>query len=233
MFNFAVVIYHSQLVLVGGQMANDLTVTNKLWTLDRHSRFRNSLPPMTVKRRWVSSVEYSNNIVVAGGEDDQQRKINIVEIYNGHHWANAQSLPIACWGMNSALLNGQWYLAGGVGQVTMVYYTSVESLIASCQPDRRHAPSVWKSLDQVPHVASILVVFGNRLVAMGLSSSRSIKVTSSIHAYSPYSQSWIHVGDVPNAVKAAAVLPTGDLMVVGHSALYGCCIPYRGRLSGV
>ena len=75
-------------------------------------------------------------------------------------------------------------------------------------------------LADVPHWYSTLVAFGNRLVAIGYH-------TSSIHAYSPYSQSWVHVGDWPGrSTEAAAVLPSGDLMVAGYGTLY------RGMLNG-
>ena len=215
---FALVVYHSQLVLVGGVMT-DGSVTNKLWTLDRHNQFKETLPPMTVRRRGASAVEYSNNIIVACGQDDQWRSTDIVEVYNGHHWAIAQSLPIAYYGMNIAILNGHLYLAGGVGQGKQVYYASVESLIASCQPSGRHLPSVWSRHAVASYESSSLVAFGNRLLAIGY---------NTIRAYSPYSQSWIHVADKPggDSGEAAAVLPSGDLMVAGRGTLY------RGVLSG-
>ena len=214
-FDFALVVYHSQLVLVGGEMTDERSVTNKLWTLDRHDQLKETLPPMTVRRWGASAVEYSNNIIVAGGEDDQGIDTDIVEVYNGHHWAKAQSLPIACSVMKSAIFSGHWYLAGGIGQGRKVYYASLESLIASCQPNGRQLPSVWSGLADTPHMISILVVICNRLVAIGYD-------TSSIHAYSPYSQSWVHVGDKPggDSAEAAAVLPSGDLMVAGEYTLY-------------
>ena len=222
--NFALVVYHSQLVLVGGEMTDDGSVTNKLWTLNRHDQWKEeTLPPMTVRRMGASAVEYSNNILVAGGENDEGEDTDVVEVYNGHHWAKAQSLPIACWGMMSAILNGHWYLAGGIGQEKDVYYVSMESLIASCQPSGKQLPSVWKRFADSPHEYSILVAFRNRLVAIGYLAS------SSIHAYSPYSQSWVHVGDMPggdNSNEAAVVLPSGDLMVAGRYTLY------RGMLNG-
>ena len=219
--SFALVVYHSQLVLVGGWMTDDGSVTNKLWTLDRQDQWKETLPPMTVRRQEASAVEYSNNILVAGGWSDQGTDIDIVEVYNGHHWAKAQSLPIVCSGVNSAILNGHWYLARGDGQGKQVYYASVESLIASCQPSGRQLPSVWKRLPDVPHEYFIPVAFGNRLVAIGYD-------TSSIHAYSPYSISWVHVGELPGggSASAAIVLPSGDLIVTGYGTLY------KGRLNG-
>ena len=215
---FGLVVYRSRLVLVGGRIIGSGSVTNKLWTLDIHNQLKETLLPMTVKRMGASAVEYSDNILVAGGRDDQGRDIDFVEVYNGHHWAKAQSSPLTCCGLTSVILSGHWYLAGKSGQV---YYASVESLIASCQPSWRHPPPVWSRLADVQKMVSIVVVFGNRLVAIGCD-------TSSIHAYSPYSQSWVHVGDKPggDSPKAAAVLSSGDLMVAGYGTLY------RGRLNG-
>lgn len=91
----------------------------------------------------------------------------------------------------------------------------MDLLIATYQPNPEYQSFVWKRLTDVPDWDSIhsLVVFGKRLVAVG---------SSVIHAYSPYSQSWIHVGDLPekshSIPPAAAILPYGDLLIV---TLYG------------
>ena len=88
---FALIIYHSHLVLVGGMEYVDRRiggpVSNKLLTLSQHNQWRETLPPMTTRRHSASAVEYSNNILVAGGIDDELNVINIVEVYSGHHWA--------------------------------------------------------------------------------------------------------------------------------------------------
>ena len=186
-YYFALVTYHSQLVLVGGRefvgehkwRDVPLAVTNKLWTLTEHDQWRETLPPMTTERFRASAVEFADNILVAGGEDDDNwRNIDIVEVYNGHHWAEAQCLPKPCCRMKSTLLNGHWYLMGGEGQGFKVYYASLDSLVASCRPSEKPLPSVWKRLPDVPHVYSSTAVFGNRLIAIGGGYSPS----SSIHA---------------------------------------------------
>ena len=220
---FALITYHSQLVLVGGkEFVGEYdaythewqVVTNKLCTLTEHDQWRNTLPPMKTKRCKASAVEFAENIVVAGGNGDEWRivNINIVEVYNGHHWAEAQCLPIPCYNMKSTVLNGHWYLMGGVGQGKEVCYASLDSLVASCRPSEKPLPSVWKRLPDVPHEHSSTVVYGNRLIAVG-----GYPSSSSIHAYSPHTQSWVHVGDMPVELDSTctAVLPTGDLMVIG------------------
>jgi N-acetylneuraminic acid mutarotase len=217
-YNFALITYHSQLVLVGGREfvgeGRDGPVTNKLWTLTEHDQWRETLPPMTTKRHSASAVEFADNILVAGGEDDKGRSVDIVEVYNGHHWAEAQCLPKPCYEIKSTVLNGHWYLMGGWGQGEEVYYASLDSLVASCRPSEKSLPSVWKRLRDVPHVRSSTAVFGNKLIAVG---GQGYPPSSSIHAYSPHTKSWVHVGDMPVGLGSTctAVLPTGDLMVIG------------------
>ena len=215
-YRFALITYHSQLVLVGGREYvgkwRDGPVTNKLWTLTRHDQWRETIPPMTTKRRSASAVEFADNIVVAGGADDEGESIDIVEVYNGHHWTKAQCLPKPSYEMKSTL-NGHWYLMGGWGQGKEVYYASLDSLVASCQPSEKPLPSVWKRLPDVPHTQSSIAVFGNRLIAVG----GGYPPRSSIHAYFPHTQPWLHVGDMPVELDSTctAVLPTGELMVIG------------------
>jgi hypothetical protein len=244
-YYFALITYHSQLMLVGGTKfvgeytVRDVPVTNKLWTLIEHDQWRETLPPMKTKRHKASAVEFANKILVAGGKDDEGRDFDIVEVYNDHHWAEAQYLPKPCCFMKFTVLNGIWYLMGGQGQelpsspgscfevralkkigghgdkarqVYEVYYASLDSLVASCRPSGKPLLSVWKRLSNVPHVHSSTAVFGNRLITVGGKGPSSF-----IHAYSPHTRSWVYVGDMPVRLESVctAVLPTGDLMVIG------------------
>ena len=84
-YYFALIIYHSQLALVGGVeyfgQGRYGSVTNKLWTLTE--QWREILLPMTTKHQWASAVEFANNVLVAGGKDNKWRDIDIVEVYTG------------------------------------------------------------------------------------------------------------------------------------------------------
>ena len=237
-YYFALITYHSQLVLVGGREyvgeERDGLVANKLWTLTELDQWRETLPPMTTKRYGASAVEFSDNILVAGGVDEGIL-IDTVEVYNGHHWAKAQCLPKPCDWMKSTVLNGHWYLMGGGGQGKEVYYASLDSLVASCQPSEKPLPSVWKRLPDVPHALSSTAVFGNRLIAVGGGYYPS-PPSSSIHAYSPQTQSWVHVGDMPVGPRftCTAVLPTGELMVIGgwsDTLVFESCV-HKASLNG-
>ena len=237
---FALVTYHSQLVLVGGLEyigeGRVGPVTNKLWTLTEHDQWKETIPPMTTKRHWASAVDFADNILVAGGSDDTGRSIDIVEVYNGHHWAKAQCLCKPCSWMKSTVLNEQWYLMGGVTQGMEVYYASLDSLVASCQSGEKPLLPVWKRLPDVPHDCPSTTVFGNRLIAVGGGEHSPYMYSSSIHAYSSHTQSWVHVGDMPVGLTSTctAVLPTGELMVIGGqsgTSLRGSHV-YKASLNG-
>ena len=213
-------------------------MTNKLWTLSQHDQWRETLPPMATKRCSASAVEYADNILVAGGHDDKYHNVDIVEVYNNHHRAKARCLPKPYYDMKSTVLNGYWYLMGGVGQGKEVYYASLDSLVASSQPSEKPLPSVWKRHTDVPHERSSPAVFGNRLIAVGGGGTHT--PSSSIHAYSSHTQSWLHVGDMPVELgfTCTAVLTTGELMVIGGWSwndakpyVYQSCV-YQASLNG-
>ena len=210
-------------------------VTNKLWTLGQHDQWRETLPPMTTKCHSASTVEYADNILVTGGYNEKWNVFDIVEVYNGHHWAKARCLPKPCYDMKSTVFNGHWYLMGGWGQRKEVYYASLDSLVASSQPSEIPLPSVWKRLTDVPHERSSSVLFGNRLIAVGGGGIRS--PSSSIHAYSHHTQSWLHVGDIPVKLldsTCTVVLTTGELMVIGglYSGYQVASCVYQASLNG-
>ena len=136
--------------------------------------------------------------------------------------------------MKSTVLNGHWYLMGGEGQGKKVYYASLDSLVASCQPSEKPLPSVWKRLPDVPYERSTTAVLGNRLIAVG---GRGYPHSSSICAYSPHTQSWVHVGNmlIGLSFSCTAVLSTGELMVIGGvrgTSQWESCV-HKTSLNGI
>ena len=231
---FAVITYQSLLVIVGGEELNTKLITNKLWTwVVDNAQWRETIPHMTFKRSCPSAVAHTCNILVAGGQTAAFTSVDTVEVYNGAHWATAQSLPIPCCLMKSTVFNGHWYLIGGDRQGTKVFCASLFLLVASCQSSKHPLPSVWKRLSDVPYQYSSLVVLKSQLIAVG-----GYPQTSSICAYSPHTESWIHVWSMPVELSKActAVLPSGKLMVIGgqscdiHVFLY--CV-HQATLKGM
>ncbi len=159
--------------------------------------------------------------MVAGGDYD---KTNLVEIYNGLQWVKADPLPVACSEIKSTYHSGMWYLMGGDRQSTSVFYTSLHSLIEKSTQQPPHSPhsseqqSAWKTLPDVPYEYSSTATLGGALLAVGGRDGKD-EETSSVHIYSPLTRSWLHVGDMPKAVRStsSAITPTtGETMVNGE-----------------
>ena len=226
---YALVTYHSQLVLVGGIDPDTGSATNQLWVLDKLHNWTQLLPPMKTKRFQASAVSMGDHLIVAGGcVDSDVGLLDEVEVYDGNSWRYVQCLPKPCSRMVSALFDGEWYLAGGLGQGRKVYHTSVESLVSihiedtypkfmvAGTPEGGEAvlTSVWKdTVLDAPLEYSAPIEIRKHLITVGGGNPYS----SAIHAYFPETNSWEHVGDLPVTCYSpcTVVLPTEELLMVG------------------
>ncbi len=217
----ALTIYRSQLVLVGGEESTTgtLRVTNQLWVLQDEQTWTQSLPPMPTARHSASAISSGDHLVVAGGEVGLAT--NLVEVYDGLQWVRADALPVACLDIKSTY-SEMWYLIGGYRQSNSVFYTSLHSLVEKATQQPPHSPdsseqqSVWKTLPDVLFERSSTTTLGGALLAVGGRDSGG-KRSSSIRMYSPLTHSWLHVGDMPEAVSSTCsiTLTTGEAMVIG------------------
>ena len=240
--DYALTIYHSQLVLVGGVDPQTKRVAKKLWVLDKQCHWTQPLPPMTTKRCHASAVSVGDHLTVAGGHcgghfldsdvdspDSDVGALDTVEVYDGSRWRQVQSLPRACWCMKSILHEGNWYLAGGMGQDSEVYHTSLRSLIATS--DVIGQTLVWEKLPDTPLKWPTLTVLGNHLITVG----GGYPYSSAIHAYSTSFSYWVHVGDLPVAsdFTCTLVLPTGELLVLGgNTESRPSCSSFKAVIKG-
>ena len=224
--DYALAAYHSQLVLVGGIDPNTEKVTNELWVLDEQHHWTQPLLPMTTERCYASALSAGNHLIVAGGCRDGS-PLATVEVYDGHQWKQVQSLPKACYSMKSALLEGNWYLAGGMEQGWKVYHTSLESLIATSE--EAVETSVWKKLPNTPLESSTLAVLNNQLITL----EAGYYYNPAIHVYSPNKNFWVHVGELPIACYShcTLVLSTGELLVVGTRPGLSSCL-FKANIGG-
>ena len=221
----ALTTYKERLMLVGGCEHFTDTPTNQLWVMEGKGTWNQPLPPMPTPRLGASASTVQDSLIVAGGVGSQGELLDVVEVYNGRQWAVAQSLPRVCSEMKSAIHNGTWYLVGGSGQGKEIFCASLESLVASAPSDM--TDRVWKTLPEVHHERSSTAVWGGRLMAVG-----GYPFSSDILSYSPHTQSWVKVGDLPIGLHSSCttVLPTGELLMVGG---YGTSYRiFKGLLRG-
>ena len=240
---YALAIYHSQLVLVGGMYPDTGRATNQLWVLDQQHHWTQPLPAMRTERYQASAVSMDDHLIVAGGCVDGDSLLDVVEVYDGNSWRFVQSLPKACSRMTSTLLEGKWYLAGGLGQGREVYTTSVDSLVTIYIEDTSPKfmvaegggavlTSVWKDkIPDAPLEYSAPIGFKNQLFTVGGGNPYS----SAIHAYFPKTNSWEHVDNLPVSFYSPCtiVLPTEELLMVGGQTASGFSYSsFRRKIGG-
>ena len=234
----ALTTYHDQLVLVGGLEAPTDQITNKLWTLHEDERtLTQTLPPMPTTRWGATAVSTDNHLIVAGGWDCTV--LDVVEVYNGQWWMMADPLPKKCCFMKSTYHNGYYYLIGGDSQNKSMFYAHLQSLIENAtqypptSPRYSEQQSAWKALPDVPNKWSSSTIFGGTLVAVG-GEDQERKKCSLLYMYSPPTNSWLQVGEMPVAANSTCTitLPTGEMMVIGGRIMdtSRSCLVYKARL---
>jgi len=140
---------------------------------------------MPTRRNGASAVSTQDHLIVSGGFN-KGGYLNTVEVFDGQQWVTADPLPKSCWYMKSTSHDGHYYLMGGNGQGTSVFYTSLQPLVDKAtqhppiSPTNTDQPSVWKTFPKTPHEWSSTTIFGGALVAVG-----GYPNQSSLHLYSP------------------------------------------------
>ena len=237
--DFALVAYQSQLILVGGEECSKKSTqwkpTNKIWTIVTSNsgiKLEEKLPSMSGPRYGASAVEFGTYLIVAGGKSNSGHELATVEVLSGDSWSMAQRLPLPGYYMKSAILDGQLYLL----RDTDIYYTSLDSLVASCKSSASDY-KLWNRLPDILYHYSSLVAFGTRLVAVGGATNNycvgdydTMQPTSEVHAYSPNKNSWIKVAEMPSLSQRSilifractVVLDTKELMVIGGDYGHTC-----------
>ena len=210
-YRSALTTYRSQLVLAGGIEVASGRVTNSVRVFE-NGEWCPSIPAMTVARLGASAVSRGQHLIVAGGDNTVGGYTDIVEVFDGRSWSTAQSLPQRCAFMKSVVYNDVWYVCGGGEQGCEVYSAPLQSIVESTRDTQS---TVWTTLPPTPHQYSSIALFGQQLFTIG--GGELLSSTSAVHAFSPHSQSWPHVGDLPVAFNSTCslTLSNGELMTLG------------------
>ena len=209
-YQSALTTYRPQLVLAGGREVASLSLTNSVSVFE-NGEWCPSIPAMNVARRGASAVSGGQHLIVAGGVTANNYNSDIVEVFDDRSWSTAQSVPKACSYMNSVVYSDVWYVCGGGGQDCEVYSAPLQSILESTRDTQS---TVWTKLHPTCHQWASIAFFGQQLLSIG---GGWPSTTSAVHAFSPLSQSWPHVGDLPVPLNSTCslTLPNGELMTLG------------------
>ena len=221
-YYMSLTIYQDKLVAVGGLHPSTREATDQLLTSATGEDWQPSLPPMPTKRHSTSSVSAGSPevLIVYGGKDSDNTVLHTVEVLLGNQWSTAHSLPTPCSRMRSSLHEGNFYFTGGYNQEDTIYMCSCTSLITSCGltgNDTSTTTPVWREL-VAPDYTMAIVSYSSRLI--------TVDKRWSIRGYSNMRQSWVETtsegkGEEENTLYlAAAVLPTGQLVVAQGDGVY-------------
>ncbi len=211
-YRYTLVVHDSELLLVGGYEGATHVITNEVFTM-RDGQFVETLPPMKERRSSPSAVSSGPALVVAGGLGTSGL-FSSVEVFKDGHWTTAPSLPSAGYNMTSALHGDQWYLITLLGKV---FCASLQSLVYGADK------SPWETLPDAPN-CSAAAFFGGHLLLIG----GEIPATTTIYAFSTFTQSWERAADLPLLLlQPIAVVRSSKELIVSN----GCRI-LHGKLKG-
>ena len=220
------VVVHHTLTMVGGEISD--RATDSLLSLmgeGRGKKWLPHLPAMPTKRYFTAAVCSGRSLIVAGGQDGNNR-LATVEVLDtdARQWSIASSLTrpltmatISICGERLYMLGG--YQTGYYSGTRSVLSCSIPELLQSCQTQPlagklRTAPAnkstIWRQVADAPHYESSCATLCGQLVAVGGSYASAISV------YNETTDSWEAMGNMPTARGWALVANlNGKMMVVG------------------
>lgn len=218
---FAMAEVNKSLTLIGGLDVSKKCATNQLvvWNRD-DQRWITPYPSMPTPRQEATAATYQLWLLVAGGMNFKKPVYN-VELLDcaTFHWRVIQPLPRPSVGMTSCVVNRVWYLLGGVNFTDSSRgETGPQESVFALPLTESVASNKWAVLPDTPLYCSTAVAFGDYLMSVGGTNSLSSRNHSAaMFLYSPATEKWLFVGNMPTPRCRATctVLSKGRLIVLG------------------
>ena len=153
-----------------------------------------------------------------------------VEIFkpDTSQWYRTDPLTTACQDILLVAIGNTCYALGGYkypSYLNQALYASVDDLLRNAVPANQttHSgssdiQSAWKTLPNIPIYRPAVAVLAGKLLAMGgLETSEGGADKKEVYMYSPSTNSWIYISDLPapRSRIAVAVLSSTRVLVIG------------------
>ena len=165
-------------------------------------------------------------LVVAGGVP----YTTAVEVFrpDTSQWCKTDSLPVGCYLIPLVAIGNTCYALGGVKYplfLNQALHASVGDLLHNAVPANQtthsgssDTQSAWKTLPNTPTYRPAAAVLAGNLLAIGGSETSEGGVDKKeVYMYSPSTNSWIYISDLPapRGGTAVAVLSSTRVLVIG------------------
>ena len=221
---------NGKLVAVGGEKKSDVRTTNEVHTYDeRYRKWKQTIPPMPTGKYYPAIVSLQSALVVAGGDTFIRGYTDAVEIFKADtsQWYRTDRLQKACCDISSVVIGNTCYALGGYnGQhLNQALHASVDDLLCSAVAANQtthsgstDTPSAWKSLANTPTYRPAAGILSDNLLAIGgYETSKGGADKKEVYMFSPSTNSWIYISDLPEprSDTAVAVLSSTEVLVIG------------------
>ena len=208
MSEFALATFDDHAIIIGGKLYPGGEVTNKVWTFDHEGRiWKDDIIPAMPTRRSAACAATVNYLLIVAGGYNEGIGLRTVEVYDIRRriWRTVESLPQPSYHMTCTVHDGHVYFSETEKKSKNIYYAAVDSLITS---------SHWKVIAG-PQQGSSVTSLGHLISIGGGGPSSQIK--SDIFAFHSYTQSWLHIGNIPAPLFGTCICisPRGELIMIG------------------
>ena len=198
--------------------------------IERSKKWKQTIPPMP-RTKWSPGVlSLQSALVVAGGFTSFSYTA-AVDVFKTDtlQWYRTDPLPTACCNISLIATGNTCYALGGYkspSYLNQALYASVDDLLDNAVPANQtthsgssDTQSAWKTLPNTPtHKPGVAVLAGNLLAIGGKETSEAGGADKKeVYMYSPSTNSWIYISDLPapRSGAAVAVLSSTEILVIG------------------
>ena len=222
---------NGKLVAVGGRKRSCFYATDAVYTYDERSKkWKQTIPPIPTARDSSGVLSLQSTLVVAGGATSDEDYTNVVETFKADtsQWCRTNRLPTPCRDISPVIFGNTCYVIGGYRDslcLNHVLYASVDDLLCNAVPANQttysgssDSLSAWKTLVSTPtYLPAAAMLAGNLLAIGGKEASQGGLVKKEVYMFSPSTNSWIYISDLPEprSSTAVAVLSSTEILVIG------------------
>ena len=224
------------LVAVGGTKMNikgmNKNASNEVYTYNEQlQQWEQTIPPMPTARQSPGVLSIESALIVANGYISD-RFANTVEIFqqSKSQWYRTDPLPFCCCDVSMVANGSRCYVLGGFQDplcLNHAVYASSDDLLRNAVPadqttlndDSNHdTPTAWKLLPDTPIYRPVAAMMAGYLLAIGGSeTSQGGADRKEIYAYSPSTNCWIYINDLPTPLREISInsLSPVEILIIG------------------